>query len=320
MSSLSAPPPALARRSRFTRATPEPMRLTDDDLAIVRHIAKHRFLRSTHLVRLMPHRSDKKLLERLAALYHNGIIDRPRAQLDYYATAGSAPMVYALGNRGALILAEHDGLDRAHVDWTWKNRSVGRLFIEHTLLTADVMVAAECATRARPDLKLMDARQMLAVAPESTRSAANPLRLKTRVSHDGKLIDVSVVPDAVFGLDFTAERKRKYFFLEADRATMPIMRTDPHQTSYHRKLLGYLAGGGKGNAFGAHFGIGNFRVLTVTTSRERTATMIEALRQLTQGVGSQQFLFVDRATLRASLDLFSVKWTTGKGDHVSLAD
>ncbi|NJO35184.1 MAG: hypothetical protein HC869_20820 [Rhodospirillales bacterium] len=61
------------------------MRLTEDDLAIIRHIAKHRFLRSTHLIRLMPHRSYKKLVERLGALYHNGYLDRPRAQLDYYA-------------------------------------------------------------------------------------------------------------------------------------------------------------------------------------------------------------------------------------------
>ena len=74
------------------------------------------------------------------------------------------------------------------------------------------------------------------------------------------------------GSTFVDERKRKYFFLEADRATMPIMRADFDQTSFARKLITYLAGGGKNNAFGAHFGIGNFRVLTVTTSSERTAT------------------------------------------------
>ena len=60
------------------------MRLTDDDLSIIRHIARHRFLRSTHLARLMPHRSYKKLLERLAGC-HNGYLDRPRAQLDSIA-------------------------------------------------------------------------------------------------------------------------------------------------------------------------------------------------------------------------------------------
>lgn len=308
------------RRSKFKRAAAEPMRLTDDDLAILRHIAKHRFLRSTHLALLLPHRSYKKLLERLGALYHNGFVDRPRAQLDYYATAGSAPIVYALGNRGALVLAESDGMDRAQVDWTWKNRAVGRLYIDHTLLTADVIVAAQWATRQRPDIKVISAGTMLAAAPESTRHAENPFKLKTRTNYQGKLVDLSVIPDAVFGLDFTAERKRKYFFLEADRATMPISRADLNQTSFMRKLIAYLAGGGKANAFGAHFGIGNFRVLTVTTSSERTATMIAALKELTNGAGSSQFLFVDRAALSESANLFSLEWRTGKGDVVTLAD
>ena len=229
-------------------------------------------------------------------------------------------MVYALGNRGGLVLAEHDGTDRTQVDWTWKNRSVGRQFIEHTLLTADVMVAAECAARNRGDIKLMSVQQVLAVAPETTRNALNPFKLKARASHAGKLLDVSVIPDAVFGLDFTSERKRKYFFLEADRATMPIARSDFGQTSYVRKLITYLAGGGKSNAFGAHFGIGNFRVLTVTTSAQRTTAMIDALKQFTHGAGSQQFLFLDQATLHASIDLFSVGWISGKGDRVTLAD
>ena len=146
---LSSPRSAAAsraRRARFRRDNPPPMRLTDDDLSAIRHVAKHRFLRSTRLIALL-HRPTKKFLERLAALYHNGYLDRPRAQLDYYATAGSAPIVYALGNKGAAILAELDGAERAKVDWTDKNRTAGRLFIEHTLLTADLMVSAEIAAR-----------------------------------------------------------------------------------------------------------------------------------------------------------------------------
>ncbi len=320
MPSLSAPQPAMARRSRFKRAAPEPLRLTADDLTIIRHIARHRFLRSTHLLQLMPERSAKKLIERLGALYHNGYIDRPRAQLDYYATAGSAPMVHALGNRGAEALAAHDGIDRGQIDWTWKNRGVGRLFIEHTLLIADAMVAARCAIASRADVRLIDVQQMLTAAPEATRRAANPLKLAIRAQHAGQLADLAVIPDAVFGLDFTVERKRKYFFLEADRATMPVVRKDLDQTSYLRKLVTYLAGGGPANAFGAQFGVGNFRVLTVTTSPERMATMIDALKQLTRGAGSQQFLFIDRASLQACRDLLSLTWVSGKGEHVTLRD
>ena len=107
---------AKVRRARFTRHAPEPIQLTADDLAIIRHIAEHRFLRSTHVARLIPHRSYKKLVERLAALYHNGYLDRPRAQLDAYLTGGSALMVYGLGTRGAQFLADYDGSVSSDLD------------------------------------------------------------------------------------------------------------------------------------------------------------------------------------------------------------
>ena len=296
------------------------MRLTGDDIAIIRHVARHRFLRSTHLVRLMPGRSEKKLIERLGALYHNQYLDRPRAQLNYYATAGSAPMVYAIGNLGARVLYETGGADTTSIDWTWKNRSAGRAFIEHTLLVADCEVAAMCATRSRRDVLWIDDHAILASAPDATRKAKNPFRLAARTRINGENADLALVPDSVFGLDFTAERKRKYFFLEADRATMPVMRSSLEQTSVYRKLLTYIAGGGPANAFGKHFGFGNFRVLFVTTSRERTESMTAALKQATGGDGSRQFLFTDREALQEAADFLSLTWLSGKGERVRLTD
>ena len=121
----------------------------------------------------------------------------------------------------------------------------------------------------------------------------------------------------MFGLDFTVARKRSYFFLEADRATMPVTRSHPRQTSFNQKILGYLAGGGVRNAYGAHLGIGNFRVLTITTSRQRTETMWVAQKAATKG-GSRQFLFVDHAKLRACSDLLTLEWMNGKGEIVRL--
>lgn len=316
----TATKPDSPRRARFRRDTPPPMRLTGDDIAVLRFVARYRFLRSTHLVRLLPERSEKKIIERLGTLYHNQYLDRPRAQLDYYATAGSAPMVYALGNRGARVLAERDGLCPSSVDWTWKNRSSGRAFIEHTLLIADCAVAAVRAVRDRPDVRIMDDSEILMTAPETTRLADTPLRLSVRTKIEGEWRDLAVVPDLVFGLDFLAERKRKYFLLEADRATMPVMRSNLAQTSVYRKLLTYLAGGGMGNAFGKHLGIGNFRVLFVTTSAERARTMIEALKAATNGAGSRQFLFADSAALRSADEFLAMPWTTGKGEQIRLMD
>jgi hypothetical protein len=309
---------AASRRARFRRDDPQPIRLTADDITAIRHVARNRFLRSTHLLRILESRSPKKLLERLGALYHNGYLDRPRAQLDYYATAGSAPIVYGLGNKGAALLAELDGTPRVKVDWTDKNRTAGRLFIEHTLLTADLAIAFELASRRGDAVHLIQATDILASAPEATRNAQNPWALPARITHAGHTHDLHVIPDKVFGLDFTQARKRSYFFVEADRATMPVMRSHPRQTSFHQKILAYLAGAGTGNAHGKRLGIGNFRVLTVTTSRERIATMIEAVKLATRGNGSNQFLFTDRASVLACPDVLALEWTSGKGERVRL--
>lgn len=287
---MTLTPSIQLRRPRYKREAPEPMRLTDDDLAVLRFIARYRFLRSTHLVRLFPERSAKKLIERLGVLYHNQYLDRPRAQLDYYATAGSSPMVYALGNRGANALAEHDGTPRSQVDWTWKNRDVGRLFIEHSLLIADVMVAVHVSLQQRPDIKLIEPEEIIANAPAATRAMRNPFYFKARVRHDGAYHDLAVIPDRVFGLDFTADRKRSYFFLEADRGTMPVMRSTLKQTSIYRKLLTYASGGTPNNAFGKQLGVGNFRVLIVTSSEPRLKSVVNALIHATDARNSRQFL------------------------------
>lgn len=309
--------PTASRRPHFRRHAPPSLRLTDDDIAIVRHVGKHRFLRSTHVVRLLQ-RPSKKIVERLGALYHTGYLDRPRAQLDYYATSGRAPYVYALGNRGAALLSEVDAIEQPKVDWTDKNREAGRPFLEHTLLTADVMVAFEVAVFARSDIRLIAPEQILANAPEATRRARNPFKFTVTVNHKGYAGRLSVIPDKVFGLDFTAERKRTYFFLEADRATMPLVRSTLTQTSMYRKFLAYGAGGGAGNLFGKQLGIGSFRVLTVTTSAERTGHMLDALHLAARP--SRQFLFADRQELESEQDPLQLHWTSGKRDLVRLAD
>jgi hypothetical protein len=72
---------------------------------IVRVIAQHRLIRSTHIAALVE-RSLDRTNDRLMRLFHAGYIDRPRAQLDYYPSFGSAPMIYALADRGVRLLKE----------------------------------------------------------------------------------------------------------------------------------------------------------------------------------------------------------------------
>src|SRR3990172_12866914 len=104
--SVTTQPSVPRRKRRFVRETPDPFQLTERDIKLIRLVAQHRFLRSTHLSELAqaPH---KKVCDRLTSLFHAGYLDRPRAQFDHYREGGgSSPMVYALGNRGAQLLIE----------------------------------------------------------------------------------------------------------------------------------------------------------------------------------------------------------------------
>ncbi len=82
---------------------------------------------------------------------------------------------------------------------------------------------------------------------------------------------------------------------ERDRGEMPVhRRKSKDQTYYAKKMLTYY----EANRVGEHvreLGIPNFRVATVTTTPERVEQMIEAQKELTDGRGSNLFLFIDDA-------------------------
>src|SRR5438046_1476473 len=127
-----------SRLPRFKRASKvAPMQLTERDREIIRLVHRHRFLRSSHIVALVAG-SSQQLLRRLRLLYHHGYLERPRCQIDYFQKGGSHHMVYGLGNKGGRFL--QDGFDVALREprWSEKNRSIGRIFLEHALLVSDI--------------------------------------------------------------------------------------------------------------------------------------------------------------------------------------
>ena len=56
------------------------------------------------------------------------------------------------------------------------------------------------------------------------------------------------------------------------------------------------------------FGVKQMRVLTVTNSAKRVQNMVENVRAITEGKGSNFFLFIDQETLAASNPLAAM-WT-----------
>jgi DNA-binding Lrp family transcriptional regulator len=302
----------LRRRPRFHRASEPPaFRLTDGDLGILRQLSRHRFLRSTHIAALVG-RSLDRTNDRLSKLFHAGYLDRPRAQLDYYPSAGSAPMVYALADRSAALLIARDGVDFSKVGWSRKNREAGRPFIEHQLEVMDFYVSLQTAIQGRSDVQLIHADEIVASFPDQQFSLRNPFALSVRVSHHGAMHEIGLVPDLVFGLKFP-DGSRRCFMVEIDRGTMPIARADIRQTSYERKMRTYLVAHAA-KLHERHLGWKTFRVLTVTTDDRRRRSMMETLRALriARSLGAALFFFATRPEL-CGTDPLSPVWQDGNG-------
>jgi hypothetical protein len=289
------------RLPRFKRAvTVVSMQLTERDRQIIRLIHRHRFLRSDQIVAFM-NGSKQQILRRLQLLYHHGCLERPRAQLQYYERGGSKSIAYGLGNKGGAFLKQELGITVDSDSWSEKNHVIGRVYLEHTLFVADVIVAIELACRKRGDIRFLYEDQL------GLRSERQPFGWRVKVQSGEKL---GVIPDRVFALEFvdaSGQCQRVYFFLEADRGTMPVKRRTLSQTSFYRKLLAYEATWMQ-KIHQRYLGIQRFRVLTVTTIPGRVESLVEACSQLNRGHGL--FLFADKAIL--SGDVFSSVWQTYK--------
>jgi hypothetical protein len=301
---------AKPRAKLFHRLEAPPnMELTGRDMALLAHVARHRFLTSAHLAAL-DGGSPQGVLRCLRVLYDHGYLDRPKAQLAAMYDLGPQPFVYGIGQKGMRALRQNP-----RVDWTEKNKRAGAIFIAHTLEIAHFMVSLELACRAREGIALLRDEDILAAAPEATRTAREPLRWQIENFERGKREVWSVVPDGLFGLKY-ADGATAYFLLELDRGTIPIRRTGGNHRSIKRKLQTYYYGWRAGRHM-EQFGAKQVRVLMVTPSPERVRNMVEAVEEITDGKGSNFFLFLDQEALQTSNPL-EAPWLSGKGETVRL--
>jgi hypothetical protein len=290
------------------------MQLTERDREIMQHVYRHRFLRSSHILALVPG-SDQQCLRRLKLLYHHQYLERPRAQLDSHHHGGSQKMVYGLGDKGAALLKTEPSDVFEEVRYGENNRSVKRIFLEHTLLVSDIMVAIELSCR-KAGIRFVSEDELAAeIRPIRTREL---FEWNVNLQSGTKL---TAAPDRVFALEFTGadgKKRRGYFFLEADRGTMPVIRKNFLQTSFHRKLLAYEATWTH-KIHEKRFGFPRFRVITVTTSAARVKSLLDACAKLERGHGL--FLFADRSILEKPDEILSTPWSTGKsGENGTLLD
>ena len=293
------------RLSRFKRvSTVAAIQLTERDRAIIRLVHRHRFIRS-HQIAVLLGGSSQSIVRRLQLLFHHGCLERPRAQLKYLERGGSQSLAYGLGKKGSSLLRHELGFAVDSDVWNEGNNDAGRVFLEHALLVSSVMVSLELACRTRGLRLLYEDELVLPVKQQ-------PFQWWVKIADGTKL---GVIPDAVFAIEYpdaNSQSQRAYFFLEADRGTMPVVRKHLTQTSFKRKLLAYEATWAD-KVHQRHLGIHRFRVLTVTTIAARVKSLLDACAGLKRGHGL--FLFADVSILEK--DLFSPLWRNGKTGELS---
>jgi hypothetical protein len=320
------------RKPRFERkraTIPRGFRITERDEEIILTVARHRIARSTHIIPVIqaahPGASEQQLLRRLEHLYHARYLSRPRAQLDTYrAGAGSRPIAYMLGNRGADLVARKHGFRRSAVDWTAKARTATRGEIEHAIETTDFIVALDLGCRRR-GLEIIHLDEILRdFAPPATRESPRPYHWPVPAAWQGSEHTLYVIPDKIFGIRDRGRaqgRAAKFFCYERDRGSMPVVRSNLAQSSILRKLIGY----GATYRAGLHttiYGLPNFRVLTEAPGRQRVTNMIVDGYQghLSHLYPPGLFLFADRRTLFSAEDFLEHQWLDGAGQRHRLID
>lgn len=282
------------RRSRMHRTrTGKSLALTSRDMEIFRILGRYRFLRSTYLHAFVGGDSEKRFKERLGDLFHEGYLDRPKEQWRF-ADSRFMPVVHELGYGGRAAIATAGG-EPAPI--TWLQNGPHRQF-EHSLMICEVLASIELAIRHRRDLRFIAWSEILAKAPEYTRQSAKPYLL---TAGEG----ISVAPDALFGIEYQRDGRRSYrfFALEADRGTMPLVRANKNQTSYLGKLAAYREIIERGVPK-ACLRVPNLLVLTVTTNDARIADMVAQSTSCTCGSAAFLFKAVHPGTLSAPATKF----------------
>lgn len=277
---------------------------TSRDLEILRLLSRYRYLRSTHLHALTSGKSHKRFVERLGDLYHEcGYVNRPQQQWQAI-NARYMPVVYELSKAGEQVLAQYGAAHDSEAVFTRKHlHDLGRQF-RHELMICDILSSIEIGVRADPTLRFISWPEILAnpKMPAATRNAARPMAAEVSVTYTPPGTQQSypfnrpLIPDALFGLEYATAGKKQYrfFALEADRNTEPIVRSNPQKSSYFRKILQYREVVRR-SLYKSLWGLPNLLVLTVTTNDRHTQNIMRLVDETASG--STYLLFKTMASL-----------------------
>jgi hypothetical protein len=244
------------RLPKKTRAKKPPaFQMTERDIELVRAVSKYRYLYVEQYFWLFPNDSQRGLLNRLRYLYHNRYLNRV-LQVDSLARK----IIYAMTEKGARLLAEHDKVSREEIPWQRHLNQVSMSHIQHLLSVNDVVISLQSDFAEKLRQGAISKFKVIPGDPDLHKLSV------TFLNRDGARYIASVIPDAVVGIIFP-NNEIGMFFVEVDRATMTINRWESKVAVYHEYS--------RSKELRDRFHTSWFIVLTVTTSDKRILSLSE---------------------------------------------
>lgn len=274
------------RHARNREAGRQPYRITENDREIFRLLARYRYLRTSFIYDLLPHRSRQGLSRSLRRLFDHGYVDKPREQRRGYNDI-HCPDIYELDGKGEKVLHDQDErpleitrLYRKKTDAPVKNFS-------HSMMICDVMASIELGLQ-DTGFELVTWQEIVARTDHE-----NPMKLPCSIRHtfkDGhsESHETYIIPDGLFGIRRPAGAV-SFFAVETERFN-PIEPTNLKRASFLKKVLAYRNIQQTG-VYKTDLKIPNMRILVIAPTETRMNHMIELTERITQG--SNLFLFAN---------------------------
>jgi hypothetical protein len=244
---------------RFVRSErpPGPLRIQPRDVALLQDLASYRYLNTEQILALHPG-GLRNTQKRLRYLYHLGYLDRPPEQAT--AKLPTYHIIYGLGEKAAELIG---GAEERAVKTRLAAKEVSPN-IPHALMISQFRIV----------LSLALARTGKILRWSQGYELRDLLKIKGQAP--------SLVPDAFFVLE--TQEGQWFFFLEADRSTMPSHRVLEKLKTYWEWY--------RNKTYEKIFDMPYFRVLTITENNGRRDNLCHTAKEAdTKRTGSNLFIF-----------------------------
>lgn len=219
------------KRDPFRPSGRARVKITPDDVALLRFVEAHRLIDSRQLdIAMRGGRNQRYFLQRLDDLSDTEYLDRPPAQKR--PGQPSRHMIYALGVRGRQLLDGLDQVDRpGKRDWRLENDRLKLEFLQHELAVTEAVLALHIAAEA------YGWQFRWWIDPRYHADGTLPSRVLVGPGY-GRQSSLPLKPDAYIEIT-RDDGHRLNFFLEIDRGTEPQVQTNFARAGIAQKMAAY---------------------------------------------------------------------------------